>query len=132
LPNMTSEYSKNEFLRFMWSKSNIRDFDSTKYIRESIEEIKAKASLPLLNRNLKEYISMPWLEDNVDIYIDIYKQAMNVEVKEEVMAELYRIKEIQWKQADQTQWVWSQQAWAMAMNNINQNTNTWVSATPWI
>jgi uncharacterized protein YjcR len=59
LPNITTEYAKNELLRLIGSKSNVRDFDSTRYIRESIEEIKAKASLPLLNRDLIQYVAMP-------------------------------------------------------------------------
>lgn len=124
LPNITSEYAKNELLRLLWSKSNVKDFDATKYIRESIDEIKAKASLPLLNRWLIDYISIPWPNDNVDVYIDIYKQAMDVEWKAEVMAQLYQIKELQWKEV-QMQWQWNAQAGAMAMNNINQESPVW-------
>lgn len=126
LPNISSEYAKNELLRLMGEKSNVRDFDSKKYIRESIEEIKARASLPLLNRNLIEYVAIPWINDNVDVYIDIYKQAMDVEGKPAVMKQLYQIKELQSaKQTQQTakdeMWgVKDAQSWAMAMNNINQ------------
>lgn len=131
LPNITTEYAKNELLRLIGSKSNVRDFDSTKYIRESIEEIKAKASLPLLNRDLIQYVAMPWPNDDVDAYIDIYKQAMNVPSKTEVMAQLYQIKELQGTQNEQAG-VGSSQAGAMAMNNINQTSNASIWATPWL
>ena len=131
LPNITTEYAKNELLRLIGSKSNVRDFDSTKYIRESIEEIKAKASLPLLNRDLIQYVAMPWPNDDVDAYIDIYKQAMNVPSKTEVMAQLYQIKELQGTQNEQAG-VGNAQAGAMSMNNINQQSNASIWATPWI
>lgn len=131
LPNITTEYAKNELLRLIWSKSNVRDFDSTKYIRESIEEIKAKASLPLLNRDLIQYVAMPWPNDDVDAYIDIYKQAMNTPSKTQVMAQLYQIKELQGTQNEQAG-VWNAQAGAMAMNNINTNANASIWATPWL
>lgn len=129
LPNITSEYAKNELLRLLGSKSNVKDFDATKYIRESIDEIKAKASLPLLNRGMIDYVTIPWPSDNVDVYIDVYKQAMDVDGKADIMAQLYQIKELQWSEM-QMQWEWNAQAWAMAMNNINQETP--VSANPWI
>lgn len=130
LPNITSEYSKNELLRLMWNKSNIRDFDSNKYIRESIEEIRAKWNLLLLNRGTYPNIYIPTMDEDVDVYIDIYKQAMDTPLKVEVMSKLYQIKELQWEQANQLQWVWNAQAWAMSMNNINQQAP--ISANPWI
>lgn len=129
LPNITSEYAKNSLLRLLWSKSNVKDFDATKYIRESIDEIKAKASLPLFNRGLIDYIAMPWPDSDVDVYIDVYKQAMNVEWKQQVMAQLYQIKELQGKEM-QTSWEGNAQALAMSMNNINQQQP--ISANPWI
>jgi len=131
LPNITSEYAKNSLLRLMWSKSNVRDFDSTKYIRESIDEIKAKQSLPLINRNLAiDYIAMPWINSDIDVYIDIYKQAMDTDTKAEVMSQLYQLKEIQWEQLPAMQWQWDEATKNIAMNNINQQQPIWTQ--PWL
>lgn len=130
LPNITSEYAKNSLLRLMWDKSNVRDFDSTKYIRESIDEIKAKQSLPLINRNLSiDYIAMPWINSDIDVYIDIYKQAMDTEVKTEIMTQLYQLKEIQWEQLP-VMWQWDESVKNIAMNNINQQQPIWTQ--PWL
>lgn len=131
LPNITSEYAKNSLLRLMWDKSNVRDFDATKYIRESIDEIKAKQSLPLINRNADiDFISMPWMNSDIDVYIDIYKQAMDTDTKAEVMTELYKIKEIQWTAPQQTQWQWDEVVKNISMNNINQQQPVWTQ--PWL
>ena len=124
LPNITSEYAKNELLRLMWSKSNVRDFDSTKYIRESVDEIRAKENLPLINRNIDiKYIYIPTFDDDIDVYIDIYKQAMETEAKQIIMPRLYEIKIQQknFKPEDitQTQWKWNEAVNNIAMNNIN-------------
>ena len=78
-----------------------------------------------------QYVAMPWPNDDVDAYIDIYKQAMNVPSKTEVMAQLYQIKELQGTQNEQAG-VWNAQAGAMSMNNINQQSNASIWATPWI
>ena len=131
LPNITSEYAKNSLLRLMWDKSNVRDFDSSKYIRESIDEIKAKQSLPLINRNLAiDYIAMPWINSDIDVYIDIYKQAMDTDTKAEVMSQLYQLKEIQWEQLPAMQWQWDEATKNIAMNNINQQQPIWTQ--PWL
>ena len=131
LPNITSEYAKNSLLRLMWDKSNVRDFDATKYIRESIDEIKAKQSLPLINRDVWiDFVAMPGLQSDVDVYIDIYKQAMDTDTKAEVMTELYKIKEIQWTTPQQTQWQWDEVVKNIAMNNINQQQPVWTQ--PWL
>ena len=131
LPNITSEYAKNSLLRLMWDKSNVRDFDATKYIRESVDEIKAKQSLPLINRNLAiDYIAMPWINSDIDVYLDIYKQAMDTDTKAEVMQELYKLKEIQWTTPQQMQWVWDEVVKNISMNNINQQQPIWTQ--PWL
>lgn len=131
LPNITSEYAKNSLLRLMWDKSNVRDFDASKYIRESIDEIKAKQSLPLINRDVWiDFVAMPGLQSDVDVYIDIYKQAMDTDTKAEVMTELYKIKEIQWTTPQQTQWQWDEVVKNISMNNINQQQPVWTQ--PWL
>lgn len=131
LPNITSEYAKNSLLRLMWDKSNVRDFDATKYIRESVDEIKAKQSLPLINRDFWiDFIAMPGLQSDIDVYLDIYKQAMDTDTKAAVMQELYKLKEIQWTTPQETPWVWDEAVKNIAMNNINQQQPMWTQ--PWL
>lgn len=131
LPNITSEYAKNELLRLMWSKSNITDFDSKKYIRESTDEIRARQQLDLLNLN-KE-VAPPTINDDIDTYIDIYKQAMDTPAKYKALnnyLEMAEYKKEQWL-LQQEQWIANNQVNNTAMNNINQNANMSPS-TQWI
>ena len=125
LPNMQSEYAKNEFLRWMWDKSNIRNFDSSKYIRESSDEIDAKENLELLNNN-KE-VPSPEMNNNADVYLDIYKQAMDTDAKVKAIAEWTAFSKWKDEQAmlqEQEQWVWDAMSWNIAQNNLNQQVNS--------
>lgn len=124
LPNITSEYSKNEFLRKLWDKSNIKDFDSSKYIRESIDEIDAKDNLELLNNN-KE-VPAPEMDNNPDVYLDIYKQAMDTPAKAKALEEWNAFAEWKKKQEMNQQNVageWDAMSGNIAMNNLNQTEN---------
>ena len=125
LPNITSEYAKNELLRLMWNKSNVRDFDSAKYIRESVDEMEAKANLELLNNN--DEVPSPELWQNPDIYLDIYKQAMDTPAKAKAIMqykEYAKMMEAEKQAMEQAMWwpqwwVWDQATKNIAMNNIN-------------
>ena len=124
LPNITSEYAKNELLRLMWDKSNVRDFDSKKYIRESVDEMKATARLELLNMDIE--VPNPSLGENPDVFLDIYKQAMNTDAKAKAMKEYtefayMKAEEQQALWMQNMQWQWNEQAGNIAQNNINQN-----------
>ena len=132
LPNITSQYPKNELLRLLWKKSNIRDFDSEKYIRESADEIEAKQNLILLNEN----IPVPWPEvwQDAEMFLDIYKQAMNTKAKKEAIRQYTEYAKMQ-AQEKLTQWLpWqgnNQILW-MAMNNENTQAQTKPIWQPWL
>jgi len=141
LPNMTSAYAKNIFLRSIWEKSNIRDFDSDKYIRKTVDERRAEDNLELLNNN-KE-VPTPQMWDDADVYLDIYDQAMDTDAKEKAMKEWSAyadwVKEQEAKQQQMQQpWQqpskagqWDPVVWNMAMNNLNQNSQS-IPSTQWI
>ena len=125
LPNITSEYAKNELLRLMWSKSWIRDFDSKKYIRQSVDEMRASANLELLNMNIE--VPSPAMWENPDVFLDIYKQAMDTDAKAKAILEYTQYaymkaeeeRAMMWIQGQDVQGQWNAQASAMSMNNIN-------------
>jgi len=73
----------NDFLRMIGNKSNIRDFDSTRFINESIDELDAKKNLQLLNLN----IDVPGPKDGQDYmtYILVYRQALDTPAKEKAL-----------------------------------------------
>lgn len=132
LPNIQSEYAKNELLRLMWRKSNIRDFDSEKYIREWIDEMKAKRNLELLNLNIE--VPPPEMNDNPDVFLDIYKQAMNTKAKAKAIQQYEAFAEwkyTQWLQ-QQTPWVWNGAVNNIAMNNINNQSQQLMWNNPWL
>jgi len=131
LPNITSEYAKNELLRTLWDKSNIRDFDSSKYIRESVDELDAKANLELLNNDIE--VPSPEANQNPDIYLDIYKQAMDTDAKDKALSEYkeFAIWKSTWVNPNE-QWEWNAQALNMSMNNENQQAQEPIAASPWL
>lgn len=53
LPNIKNEYAMNELLRKILDTLDIYDMDSKKYIPESIDEMKAKMKLELLNQDIE-------------------------------------------------------------------------------
>jgi len=131
LPNITSEYAKNSLLRLIGNKSNVRDFDSSKYIRESLDEIKAKRNLELLNNNIE--VPPPEMNDNAEVYIDIYKQAMNTQAKYKALEQYYAFAEFKaTQQAQQMTWQWNWQILNTAMNNENSKAQSVMSAQPWL
>lgn len=53
LPNIKNEHAMNELLRKILDTLDIYDMDSKKYIPESIDEMKAKMKLELLNQDIE-------------------------------------------------------------------------------
>jgi hypothetical protein len=132
LPNITSTYAKNELLRLIWKKSNVRDFDSEKYIRESRDEVNAKGRLELINLN--KQVPWPAIWEDPDVFLDIYNQAMDTKSKSDII-----LKYEQYAQTLAQQWQWMWAPWEgngqilnSAMNNENSKSQSVISANPWL
>lgn len=131
LPNITSTYAKNELLRLIGKKSNVRDFDTEKYIRETLDEVTAKQRLELLNLN----IEVPWPEmwEDPDIFLDIYKQAMDTKAKRDVILKYEQYAQIKAMETPQDMaWQWNGQILNTAMNNENSKAQSVMSTNPWL
>jgi len=134
LMNMKKWYGMNDFLRMIGNKSNIRDFDSTRFINESIDELDAKKNLQLLNLN----IDVPGPKDGQDYmtYILVYRQALDTPAKEKALRmfeEAYltiqspeeEAKALQERILGGSNWagdvaMWNPQTANTALNNLNQ------------
>lgn len=131
LPNITSTYAKNELLRLIGKKSNVRDFDTEKYIRETVDEVNAKNNLWLLNLNIK----VPWPEmwEDPDVFLDIYKQAMDTKAKRDVILKYEQYAQIKAMETPQDMaWQWNGQILNTAMNNENSKAQSVMSTNPWL
>ena len=53
LTSTKSSYAKNDFIRLLGKKTNIRDFDEYRYIPPSPDEMRATNNLKLLNDNIE-------------------------------------------------------------------------------
>lgn len=63
----------------MGKKSNIRDFDSYRYIQQDVDEYNATKNLPLLNKDIE--IPGPTDGENYMTYLLIYRQALDTKAK---------------------------------------------------
>jgi len=127
LPNMKPWFWINTLLRSLWNKANIRNFVAENYIYETPDEMNAKANLSLINHNIEVPWPQPW-EDYMT-YIQIYKQALDTKVKRDILLKYelaYKMDEEMKKQQmiPEQQWQWNNAILWMAMNNLNQNTQT--------
>lgn len=133
LGNMKPGYSLNDFLRMMGKKSNIRDFDSYRYIQQDVDEYNATKNLPLLNKDIE--VPGPADGENYMTYILIYRQALDTKAKAKVLMqyeEAYTTIQKPEEEAKAMQammmgrWgesntgVWNPQTSNTALNNLNQ------------
>jgi len=120
LQNMKPWYAMNDFLRLLGKKSNIRDFDEYRYISQTPDEMNAEANLSLINKNIK----IPWPQEWEDFltYISIYRQALDTDVRREVLMQYETAyKTIQQPtETLQENGTWNQSVSWMAMNNLQQ------------
>lgn len=122
LASTKSSYAKNDFIRLLGKKTNIRDFDEYRYIPPSPDEMRATNNLKLLNDN----IEVNWPEDGEDYltYWLIYKQAISTPAAQKAVyqySQAYQLlqKPLEMQEGEQG----SKQASAMAMNNLSQTAN---------
>lgn len=123
--NMQDNYAKNKFLRKMWNKLWLSDFQAEDYIEYTVDERDAIENLKYLNQN----IEVPWPEEWQDYktYLDIYQQAIDTFAKEKAIVQYTRAynafqrQQMQAMAMTQTmEDTWQDKsASAMALNNLN-------------
>lgn len=89
LGNMKPGYAMNSFLRTIGTKLGIEGFDAYQYVPETPEETQARMNLELLNRD--ELPTMPEPGEDLQTYIDIYKQAVDTPAKQRALSELHTL-----------------------------------------
>lgn len=74
----------NKFLRKILETLDVYELEPEAYIPESVDEMKARMNLELLNNNIE--ISHPIAGEDYMTYIEIYKQALDTPAKEKAIA----------------------------------------------
>lgn len=87
--NMKRGYAMNSFLRKLGDALGIENFDPSKFIQESPEEMQARMNLELINRNIEP--EMPEPGEDVETYLQISKEAVDTPAKSNYLQKLSQL-----------------------------------------